>query len=137
MTFPNRTFRNHTKPEKLAFARKLRKNPTPAERVLWSFLRKDQLGLRFRRQAIILGWIVDFYCAKCSLVIEVDGPVHRATKSKDQIRERVMARKGFRTIRFTNDQVLDDPQKVVNLIRAAIDERSESTRTISAKVSKG
>lgn len=133
MAFPERTFRNKVKPDKLAFARKLRKNPTPAERVLWSFLRKDQLGLRFRRQAIILGWIVDFYCAKRNLVIEVDGSIHKSRKSEDQFRERKMAEKGFRTIRFTNDQVLDEPQKVVSVIRAAIDERSESRSTISAK----
>ena len=59
--------------EKLQRAKELRRNMTPAEKMLWGELRANKLGIHFRRQQIIEGFIVDFYCHKASLVIEVDG----------------------------------------------------------------
>ena len=62
--------------EKLQRARELRREMTPAEKILWQELRGNKLGVHFRRQQIIAGFIVDFYCHKVGLVIEVDGDIH-------------------------------------------------------------
>src|SRR4051812_33525571 len=63
--------------EKLARAKELRREMTPAERLLWSHLRRNQLnGLHFRRQQVIEGFITDFYCHSAALVVEVDGRIH-------------------------------------------------------------
>jgi very-short-patch-repair endonuclease len=62
--------------EKLQRARELRREMTPAEKLLWHELRANKLGVHFRRQKIIAGFIVDFYCHKAALVIEVDGAIH-------------------------------------------------------------
>ena len=59
--------------EKLQRAKELRRDMTPAEKLLWQELRANKLGVHFRRQQIIVGFIVDFYCHKAALVIEVDG----------------------------------------------------------------
>ena len=65
------------KQEKVELARHLRQEMTPAEMKLWSLIRRRQInGCRFRRQQIIAGFIVDFYCPELALVIEIDGDVH-------------------------------------------------------------
>jgi very-short-patch-repair endonuclease len=63
-------------PEKLERARELRREITSAEKMLWLELRENKLGAHFRRQQIIAGFIVDFYCHSASLAIEVDGGIH-------------------------------------------------------------
>jgi very-short-patch-repair endonuclease len=75
---------------KLALARSFRKNPTPAEAAAWRLLRGSKIhGLKFRRQQIIAGFLVDFYCAPLRLVLELDGGVHRdpAQREHDAILE--------------------------------------------------
>ena len=62
--------------EKLECAKELRREMTPAEKLLWQEIRANKLGVRFRRQQIIQGFIVDFYCHRAWLVVEVDGDVH-------------------------------------------------------------
>ncbi len=62
--------------EKLQRARELRRDMTSAEKVLWNELRGNKLGVHFRRQQIIAGFIVDFYCHRAGLVIELDGDIH-------------------------------------------------------------
>ena len=66
--------------EKLQRAKELRRDMTPAEKILWQELRGNKLGIHFRRQQIIAGFIVDFYCHKAALVVEVDGDVHDLQK---------------------------------------------------------
>ena len=64
---------------KIARAKELRRNPTPAERLLWAHLRRNQLGgYHFRRQQVISGFIVDFYCHRAAVAIEIDGAVSPA-----------------------------------------------------------
>ena len=76
-------------------ARRLRKNPSDAERTLWSALRKhQQLGYKFRRQAPIGRYIVDFLCVKAGLVIEVDGGQHGNQSSQDLERTRYLESNG-------------------------------------------
>ena len=89
-------------------ARELRKNSTPAEKILWNHLRNRQLyGLKFRRQHPIPPFIVDFYCAKIHLVIEVDGEIHNFQQDQDQSRQEWLEENGYKVIRFTNDQIFN------------------------------
>lgn len=99
--------RKHCKPEKRQFARRLRYNPTKAEEQLWSYLRLKRLGFRFRRQAVLLGYIADFYCPSAHLVIELDGAGHDL--AYDRRRDEALAKAGIATVRFANHQVFYDP----------------------------
>src|SRR5688500_5161196 len=89
----------HT-PEKREKAFQMRWNPTPAEAALWSRIRANQLGVHIRRQVVIDGFIVDFYCHAAGLVIEVDGGVHEANAEYDRERDKVLSRRGLRLLRF-------------------------------------
>jgi very-short-patch-repair endonuclease len=112
------------------FCRKLRNNATPAEKVLWNEIRRRNIGSeKFLRQFPIfiiqdLGrkafYIADFYCAKHKLVIEVDGPIHLLKKEYDANRDIAMREWGFSILRFTNDEVIDDLNDVVNRIEEYI-----------------
>ena len=73
--------------EKQERARELRREMTPAEKILWQELRANKLGVHFRRQQVIQGFIVDFYCHKSALVIEVDGDIHDLQQEEDARRE--------------------------------------------------
>jgi very-short-patch-repair endonuclease len=92
--------------EKLELAKYFRQNMTQAEMILWKRLMANKLkGLHFRRQQVILGFIVDFYCHKYQLIVELDGDVHDSQKAQDVERENVLTQNGFRVIQFTNEQV--------------------------------
>jgi leucyl-tRNA synthetase len=108
--------RNQMKKWKLGKAQEMRRNPTPAECALWVILRRERLGVKFRRQAPCLGYILDFYCPSLKVVIEVDGGYHIKRIDADIKRDSVLLQNGFRTVRFTNDQVLNDPAYVESVI---------------------
>ena len=98
-------------------ARDLRRQLTPAERRLWEHLRAHRLaGLHFRRQQIIHGFIVDFYCHARRLVVEVDGAVHEGQADYDAERDRILAAHGLRVLRVTNDEVLHNLAGVLKRI---------------------
>ncbi|MCS7310882.1 MAG: DUF559 domain-containing protein [Armatimonadetes bacterium] len=102
--------------EKVRLAHQMRKQMTPAERVLWAHLRANRLeGYHFRRQQVIAGFIVDFYCHRAALAVEVDGDGH--DQSYDADRDVILAQHGIRVVRFTNAEVLNDVGKVVSRIR--------------------
>ena len=106
--------------------RKLRNNPTPAEKLLWKELRRRNTGgEKFLRQYPIFVsqgygnksfYIADFYCAKHKLVIEVDGPIHLLKKEYDDNRDLVMAEWGFSVMRFTNDEVVNNIDEIMKKI---------------------
>ena len=73
----------HVTAQKQQRAKELRRNMTPAEKILWNELRANKLGVHFRRQQVIQGFIVDFYCHKAALVVEVDGDIHDLQKEED------------------------------------------------------
>ncbi len=107
-------------PEKMARAKELRHNLTKAENVLWQQLRANRLGgLHFRRQQILLGYIVDFYCHAASLIIEVDGDIHENQRTADQKRDVILEGKGFRILRFRNQEIEHDLNAVLSRIMAA------------------
>ena len=103
--------------EKLHRARQLRHDMTPAERVLWQELRANKLGVHFRRQQIMAGFIVDFYCHKAVLVIELDGDVHDLQQEEDAQREKILNEMGLRVIRFRNDEVFKNLPVIVAKIK--------------------
>jgi very-short-patch-repair endonuclease len=103
------------------FARKLRKDPTDAERRLWSHLRNKQLGgFRFRRQQPMGPYIVDFFCSDASLIVEVDGGQHDANAEQDATRTRWLEERGYKVLRFWNNEVLANAEGVVLAIREAL-----------------
>lgn len=105
---------------KLQRARGLRRDMTPAEKILWQELRANKLGVHFRRQQVIAGFIVDFYCHKAALVIEVDGDVHDLQKEEDARRDKVLGEMGLRIVRFGNNEVLKNLPQVVGEIKELV-----------------
>jgi 5-methyltetrahydrofolate--homocysteine methyltransferase len=104
-----------------AAARDNRKAPTPAEALLWQLLRSDRArGFTFRRQHAIGPYIVDFYCAAASLVIEVDGPIHDQQQEEDAARTEFIEQLGLRVLRFTNKEVLEDAILTLETIHGAL-----------------
>ena len=100
------------------FARSLRTNTTGAERLLWQQLRllKSE-GRHIRRQVPIAGYIADFACHTAKLVIELDGGQHGEVEAYDAQRTEVLARHGYRVIRFWNTEVFEALEGVVDRIR--------------------
>ena len=101
-------------------ARRLRKTPTEAEIRLWSRLRRKQIfGFRYRRQHPMGPYVVGFFCSDAGLVIEVDGSQH-ATGSADAIRTRWLEERGYRVLRFWNNDVLANTEGVLQTIVGAL-----------------
>ncbi len=110
--------------EKLKRAREFQQEMTPAELCLWNRVRANRLGgWNFRRQQIIDGFIVDFYCHKSGLVIEVDGPIHRKQKSEDTERDKVLSDRGLHILHFTNQTVMNNLNQVVKTILDILETR--------------
>jgi very-short-patch-repair endonuclease len=98
-------------------AKELRRQMTPAEKVLWEKLRANRLsGLHFRRQQIIDRFLVDFYCHQHELIVEVDGDIHDLQKEYDLEREIYLIARGFRILRFRNEEVESNLQDVLKKI---------------------
>lgn len=105
------------KQTKIEAARNLRKNQTNAEEQLWWVLRgKRFFRYRFRRQHIINGFILDFYCPKAKLGIELDGTIHLDQKDYDISRQQFIENTGIRIIRFDNSEVIKKPEFVISEI---------------------
>ena len=112
--------------EHRAFARKLRRDMTSAERLVWSRIRALRLnGFSFRRQVPFLAYIADFMCHEAKLVIEIDGGQHNndTHARKDATRDAAFARAGYRVLRFTNAEVFADFESVIATIYHAALER--------------
>jgi very-short-patch-repair endonuclease len=111
----------HTNSKTRTFARDLRSNPTPAETRLWQVLRKHQIqDARFRRQHLIGPYIVDFCAPRLKLVIEVDGGQHIDQHEYDCQRTAFLESKGYRVLRFWNNEVEDDLNAVAQVITETI-----------------
>lgn len=100
-------------------AQELRHREANAEKTLWSHLRKNQLGVKFRRQHLLGDYIADFYCHPARLVIEVDGRYHikKSQKEYDRSRDETMNQLGIKVLRFSNKMVLDNLENVLEEIR--------------------
>jgi very-short-patch-repair endonuclease len=119
------------------FARQLRNEATPAENRLWHFLKSNKLGVKFRRQAAIGAYIVDFVCFSHRLIVELDGPQHVDDQDRDARRAAWLASRGFQVIRFRN-QVLDEEiGPVVEEIKRALNESCPQVAPSPALPAKG
>lgn len=105
------------------FVTKHRSNPTPAENALWQMLRGKKLeGYKFRREHIIGSFIADFICLDKKLIVEVDGSIHQLPDNKMSDAERTewLNSRGFEVIRFTNEQVLFETEKTLDVISSKL-----------------
>ena len=104
--------------------RRLRKNPTDAERRLWSCLRRRQMGhFKFRRQHPFGDYVIDFVCLEAMLAVEVDGGQHSEMREEDAVRTKSLNEAGFKVLRFWNNDVLRDIAAVKESIWLALQER--------------
>jgi len=102
-------------------ARKLRNNPTEAERRLWSRLRRKQTdGHRFRRQVPLGPYVADFVCFDARLIVEADGGQHADRVAHDSERTVWLEAQGYRVLRFWNNDVLSNTDGVIESIRVAL-----------------
>ena len=95
----------HSKRVLCSLASEMRRKPTPAEREVWEILRDSRcLGLKFRRQIVVGSFILDFYCARPRIAIEVDGPVHSPSdaQARDRERDLWLTSQGIAVIRIPN-----------------------------------
>ena len=101
----------------LAHARAMRREPAPAEAILWQCLRNRQLGgYKFRRQTPLPPFIADFYCAELRLIVELDGDSHSESELYDASRTERLMRDGYRVIRFLNVDVFSHVDAVLEEI---------------------
>jgi very-short-patch-repair endonuclease len=98
-------------------ARSLRRNQTDAERALWFRLRDRRLrGLKFRRQAPVDRYVVDFLCADANLIVELDGGQHAERSERDAMRTKELEARGYLVLRFWNNDVLRNVDGVLQSI---------------------
>jgi len=121
------------------FRKGLKNNLTEAEDILWQRLRRNNLGVKFRRQHIVGRYIADFLCLPYNLIVEVDGKIHEQQKEQDEERTKYLNERGFRVIRFTNEEVIADIDNVaVKIKKELTSPRSENeVRNISLSPGEG
>jgi very-short-patch-repair endonuclease len=103
--------------KQLENAKELRREMTPAEKILWKEVKANKLNdLHFRRQQIVHGYFADFYCHQHELIVEVDGGIHERQQEYDADREEYLIALGLRIIRFTNDEITKDLKGVLQKI---------------------
>lgn len=127
--------------ELIARARQLRREATTAESLLWELLRDRRLlGRKFRRQHPIGQFIADFFCDDARLIIEIDGAVHRelTQQERDRLREEILREHGFAMLRFTNEQIFDHTEQVLQEIAAYVTAHSyEHPSPLSQSLGRG
>ena len=110
-------------------ALKLRREMTDGERRLWSRLRAEQLGVKFRRQHPLGGYVLDFVCLEPKLVVEVDGSQHLEQVEYDDARTAWLQVQGFRVLRFWANEVLSETDAVVERIIRWLGQAASSAPT--------
>ena len=101
-------------------ARYLRKEETKAEKMLWEKLRNNSLGIKFRRQHPVDGFIIDFYSPSLGIAIELDGSLHKDNKEYDQMRTDYFNSKNIKVLRFWNSEVERNLEGLLNKIKKEI-----------------
>ncbi|SHJ66457.1 phosphoribosylformylglycinamidine synthase I [Hymenobacter daecheongensis DSM 21074] len=104
------------------WARENRKQPTEAEAKLWDGLRREKLGVQFRRQHAIDSYIVDFVCLSAKLIVEADGEIHTDAEQAayDQDRTSVLQELGYEVLRFNNQDILHHTEEVLHQIQSRL-----------------
>ena len=124
--------------ELLVFARKLRKEQTDAEKLLWSLLRDRRFcGFKFRRQYPACGYILDFYCHDAGFAVELDGGGHGLEEQRlyDDERTKILESTGIRVIRFWNNDVLNSLDAVLEELYAQLMGRRTPSSALSGTFS--
>ena len=105
-------------------ARKNRKEPTESENRIWQVLfRNRKINEKFTRQKPLGRFILDFYCSKLNLAIEIDGASHNKKKDNDFERDKFLYQIGITTIRFTNKQILNNPEYIKSILHPFLSKR--------------
>ena len=117
-------FAHYTK-SSIPNARRLRREMTDAERKIWSRLRNDRLEIKFRRQVPFGKYILDFYCAKAKLCVELDGSQHYTDegRQKDEMRDSYLQEQGVEVLRFSDIEALKNTNGVLQTIYEKVHER--------------
>ena len=106
---------------KKIFARQLRKRQTKAEKIVWELIRDRKFkGLKFRRQHVIEGFILDFYCHEIRLGIEVDGSIHLKQKDYDKLRQEIIEAEGIRILRITNRELKERKRSIIDRLKETL-----------------
>jgi len=124
--FPKKPRTGYTLEEKLAYAKKLKKRMTPSEQKIWTVLKREMTSweFEFSPQEVVCGYIPDFYCLEVSLVVEIDGPIHRFMRERDARRQRHLEDAGNTVVRYTNREATFRTVEVVQeILSTAIDLR--------------
>ena len=109
-------------------ARQLRRESTKSESILWEALRNRQLeGYKFKRQQTIGSFVVDFFCASESLIVEIDGSIHDLQKDLDRQRQEILESLGLRFVRISSDLVETNLQKTLEIIKQALAPLSQNS----------
>src|SRR6266498_4194101 len=105
-------------------AEELRNKPTYSEQLLWSYIRENQFGIKFRRQHPALIYVLDFYAHKIKLAIEIDGDIHsmEEVKRNDQERQMRLESMGIKFLRFSTQEVEKEIGKVLDKIKSKLKE---------------
>ena len=101
----------------------LRNNLTTAEEVLWEYIKDKKMGIKFKSHHIIDNYVPDFVALSCKLIIEVDGEIHIYQKDVDKQRTLELNKKGFKIIRFTNNEILNNIFGVLEIIKNEVESR--------------
>ena len=107
-------------------ADELRRNMTLAEDIIWDKLIARKCDFKIKPQVLIAGYIVDFYCPSRKLIIEIDGESHTNKKEYDKKRDNNLSKFGFKTIRFSNEMVFNELERVISLIKKELFYRFDS-----------
>ena len=104
--------------------RELRNRATEEESILWTELRNSKLGHKFRRQHSFGGYILDFYCAKKRMIIEIDGGIHQYVSHKeyDEVRDKYFKELDYKVLRFKNSEVKNNLDEVIKKIKQSCGE---------------
>ena len=125
-------------PELKENARKLRREQSPAEKIMWKLLRDRRLvGYKFRRQHLVGAYIVDFVCLELGLVIELDGESHLTRTEEDERRDQWLVRQGFKVVRFWNTQVFDETDAVLEQVWQECQVRLNARKAGEGQASRG
>ena len=104
-------------PAKKQLAKELRQKMTPEEKILWHYLRDGKLGFKFRRQQVIEGFIIDYYCHEVGLILEIDGGIHETQKDYDAKRDQILQNRNMHVLRITNQELQTNRYQTIALIR--------------------
>jgi very-short-patch-repair endonuclease len=111
-------------------AKSLRENPPESEAAPWKLIRGSRLGLKFRRRAVVLGWIPDFWCPSAKLALEIDASTDDRKRQRDAVRDVMLERQCIRTLHIKAADIFRSPDAVKACILAAATAQTSNARDV-------